>query len=68
MQNTSVVLVIEDDGKGFDTGSINSSQPNHGIGLISIRERVEAFGGTLTIDSSKSSGTEIIVEIPCRKV
>jgi len=65
-QKEAIVLVIEDDGSGFsqdDEGEISNS----GIGLISIKERVIAFNGTFTINSSPDFGTEIIIEIPCRK-
>lgn len=67
-QNRAVVLVIEDDGQGFDTVLNNKEEQKPGIGLISINERVQAFDGTFTINSSPSFGTEIIIEIPCRKI
>lgn len=66
-QDCSIVLVIEDDGVGFDTGAQDKKEKDSGIGLISIRERVHAFNGTFTINSETGQGTEIIVEIPCRK-
>jgi len=60
-------LVVDDDGVGFDTSILEQKDNEAGIGLISIRERVLSFDGTLTIDSAPGEGTEIIVEIPCRK-
>ncbi|MFK5854873.1 MAG: PAS domain S-box protein [Bacteroidota bacterium] len=65
-QDDLIILVIDDDGVGFD---INSPEwkSNKGIGLVSMRERVSAFGGTFSIDSQIGNGTEIIIEIPCRK-
>jgi len=59
----SIVLVIEDDGIGFLPGG--SVLKKQGIGLESIRKRVEAFGGTFTINSDEGQGVELIVEIPC---
>lgn len=66
-QDSSVVLVIEDDGIGFDTDTKEVDLNNTGIGLISMRERVLAFEGEFTINSKPGEGTEIIVEIPCQK-
>lgn len=47
---------IRDDGIG---GAVD------GFGLISLRDRVAAAGGTLTLESRSGSGTEIRVELPC---
>lgn len=65
-QDCSVVLVVEDDGVGFDPGSPERSGKKQGIGLISMKERVLSFDGNFTINSEPGKGTEIIVEIPCR--
>ncbi|MGD9030571.1 MAG: histidine kinase [Anaerolineae bacterium] len=48
----AVTLTISDDGRGFDTGS-----PRGGLGLRSMRERAEALGGTLIIESALEQGT-----------
>ena len=64
-QEDIVVLVIDDDGKGFDLKTYDN-QMNKGIGLISMKERVMSFGGTISIDSQLNDGTEIIVEIPIK--
>lgn len=62
-QDEIIVLVIDDDGIGFDLN--NWDQPGaKGIGIISIRERVNAFEGSISIDSQPGKGTEIIIEIP----
>ena len=47
---------IRDDGIG---GAVD------GFGLLSLRDRVAAAGGTLTITSPPGSGTEIRAELPC---
>ena len=54
-----VRVVIEDDGKGFNKGSIS-----RGVGIFSMEERTKAVGGTLSIYSDKEKGTKIILEIP----
>ncbi len=62
-----IVLVVEDDGQGFDTALLYQKEGEGGLGLISMQERVSAFDGDLVINSKKGTGTEIVVEIPCRK-
>jgi PAS domain S-box-containing protein len=66
-QDCCVALVIEDDGVGFDTKNLVKKSKNAGLGLMSIRERVLAFDGNFTIISEPGQGTEIVIEIPCRK-
>ena len=57
---SSVTLTITDDGKGFDV----NGQPNAGLGLISMRERVESAGGVLEIHATPASGTRLSVTVP----
>jgi signal transduction histidine kinase len=53
-------LSIADDGVGFDaTAALNS-----GLGLVSMRERVEAAGGTLRIDTNPAEGTRLHIAVP----
>ncbi len=52
---------IADDGRGFDP-----SRPRAGFGLVSMRERAEAAGGTFTVTSAPGRGTRIEVSFPCR--
>src|SRR5262245_43603208 len=59
---SSVALTITDDGKGFDVERV----PNAGLGLMSMRERVEAVGGTLEIQSAPTQGTRLRVTVPTR--
>jgi signal transduction histidine kinase len=59
---SSLTLTITDDGKGFDV----DGAPNGGLGLISMRERVEAIAGALEIQASRSSGTRLRVSVPMR--
>jgi len=56
-----LILVIEDDGLGFDQKLARSQG---GMGLASISERVENIKGSLTILSESGSGTKIIVRVP----
>jgi signal transduction histidine kinase len=61
----SVLLAVADDGKGFETGAIAPlTTSTGGFGLFSIRERIEARGGTLDIVTRASQGTEVTVHLP----
>jgi PAS domain S-box-containing protein len=55
-----LVLTLRDDGHGFDPSGINRT----GIGLISMRERIQQFGGDFSLTSTPGVGTQIILFIP----
>jgi len=63
-RDTAVILIIEDDGVGFDVESIfNSSQ---GLGLTGMRERIALIGGSLDIESAPGQGTTIFARAPIK--
>jgi len=53
-------LSIEDDGVGFDV----RDGFGKGLGLISMRERLDAFDGTVDIQSAPGKGTRVLVHVP----
>jgi two-component system, NarL family, sensor histidine kinase DegS len=55
-----VILVIKDDGKGFD---VNIKKENS-FGLIGMKERVDLLEGEMTIDSKIGAGTVIMIRVP----
>jgi signal transduction histidine kinase len=55
-----LTLVTIDDGVGFDVDAAWGK----GLGLVSIAERLEAFGGTLKIRSTPGAGTRVDVMVP----
>jgi PAS domain S-box-containing protein len=57
-----ITLNIEDDGYGF-----NTNDSYDGLGLMSMKNRVEALNGTIEIDSKKKKGTHILIEIANKK-
>ena len=57
---TQVGLTIVDDGIGFDVDAAWGD----GIGLISMRERVDAIGGTFEIRSEAGAGTRLEIGVP----
>jgi signal transduction histidine kinase len=59
-QGGQVQASVRDDGVGFDI----SAQPGSAHGLVGMRFRVEAEGGTLTLQSTPGKGTLIQVSLP----
>jgi signal transduction histidine kinase len=59
-KGSSVVVIVEDDGKGFDA----AAGPSDGLGLLGMRERLALVGGTLRIETAADSGTTIAAEVP----
>jgi len=55
---------IRDDGAGFDAQAVQASTGRKGLGLIAMRERLSAIGGTLWIESSQRRGTELLIRLP----
>jgi signal transduction histidine kinase len=51
-------LGIVDDGDGFD-----EDEPPSGFGLVTMRDRAEALGGKLRIDSRRGAGTKVELEL-----
>ncbi|MHC5210632.1 MAG: sensor histidine kinase [Planctomycetota bacterium] len=60
-----VELIIRDDGAGFDPDERASTAADlSGFGLLGIRERAGALGGTVDVRSAQGAGTEIRVWMP----
>ncbi len=62
-----IVLELKDDGIGFDAKRVASQQgysESKGLGLVSMRERVENSGGWFTLTSGENSGTAIVCSWP----
>ena len=53
----NVLLSVSDDGVG-------GADPAGGSGLIGLKDRVEAAGGTLAVESPPGGGTRLTVELP----
>ncbi len=56
-----VAITIEDNGKGFNTNSIND---NAGVGLKSMMSRIAFLKGTIDFDSKPGRGTLVAIHIP----
>jgi PAS domain S-box-containing protein len=58
-----VIVVIEDDGIGFDADVARFAQQGH-LGLVGMQERAEMLRGSLVIESIPGAGTTVVVEVP----
>jgi signal transduction histidine kinase len=58
----SVSLIVEDDGRGFDTAEAFAYGAKQ-LGLIGMRERAALLGGTLDVESP-GRGTTVVARIP----
>ncbi|MCH7718000.1 MAG: GAF domain-containing sensor histidine kinase [Chloroflexi bacterium] len=60
--NGAFRMTIADDGVGFDP-----ARPGGGQGLHNMRERVDALGGRLQVESSDGQGARLTIELPLAK-
>jgi signal transduction histidine kinase len=58
-----LVLIVEDDGVGMN----RSSTGEDGIGILSLKGRVNTVKGTINFEPSPNSGTLVTVRIPLAK-
>lgn len=57
-----VVVTVRDNGVGF------GDRPLHeGLGLMGLRERLAAFGGSLWIESQRGRGTTLTLSVPIKR-
>ena len=60
VRNKKLVVIVEDDGIGFDPESVSTGEH---LGLFGMRERAEMIDGNLVIESAHGKGTTIMVEV-----
>ena len=66
-RRNEIVLIIEDDGNGFEPGdSVPIRDSGKGLGLVGMRERAALIGGTLEIESAPGKGTTIFARVPIK--
>lgn len=62
-----VEVLVQDDGLGFDGVPLSRDGLPH-FGLATMRERAEAVGGTLEVESAAGRGTRIRVRLPAASI
>jgi PAS domain S-box-containing protein len=60
-QNHTLVITVSDNGKGFNTKSVDYLAK--GSGLLSIRNRISLFNGTCDIRSAVGNGTNVVISL-----
>jgi signal transduction histidine kinase len=60
----TVLLTVEDDGRGFTPDLTADGSHPRGLGLLGIEERILEFRGTLTLEAEPGKGTRLTVELP----
>ncbi len=64
-QQNNVQVMVEDDGKGFDTEYLSYKATTEGrLGVVGMQERAALVKGTLNIESTPGAGTTVFVRIP----
>ena len=65
-EEESIIVLVEDDGKGFDVENldVSSRNDNSGFGLSMMKERVYLLSGEIDITSRENDGTKIKVKVP----
>lgn len=58
------VLIIEDDGIGFDRTEKPTAAHDKGVGLLGMQERAAFLGGTVEIETAPGKGTTVFVQVP----
>ncbi|QMW01736.1 sensor histidine kinase [Spirosoma foliorum] len=58
-----LILVVQDDGVGFDTQQPVGQNPLGGNGLKNMHTRAQKLGGTLSIQSTRGGGTTLTLQI-----
>src|SRR5262249_41504188 len=61
--NGAVELRVVDQGVGFDPGQ---ARGGHGLGLVSMEERVKLLHGSFVLTTRPGAGTELRAQIPLR--
>jgi signal transduction histidine kinase len=57
-------MIISDDGIGFDLLALKTESGRKSWGLLNIRERAEAIGGDIQIETQPGQGTRVMVDVP----
>lgn len=61
-KSRGISLIIEDDGKGFDSAQILNDKRT--LGLLAMEERIKILGGSYTLWSEKNRGTRVSFTVP----
>jgi signal transduction histidine kinase len=58
-------MTIDDDGDGIEQHILRfGASSTRGLGVIGMRERVQALGGAFALESRRGGGTRVFVRLP----
>ncbi len=60
----SLLVTVDDDGKGLDPERAPGTDDRRGVGLLGVRERVSRLGGTFRLETHAGKGTRLTIELP----
>jgi signal transduction histidine kinase len=63
-QNDKIIVIVDDQGRGFDSSIIDSTVVKDCFGLMSLRERARYIGGDLLIESAPEKGSKFTLLVP----
>jgi signal transduction histidine kinase len=63
----TLVVVVEDNGVGFDPAGVLEQREERRVGLLGMRERAALVGGTLEIESQPGHGTRVRLVVPVKE-
>ncbi|HKR15478.1 MAG TPA: PAS domain S-box protein [Pyrinomonadaceae bacterium] len=63
-RDSHLVLIVEDDGNGFDPDVVDAKTDGKRMGLLNMRERAAFLRGTVEIESQRGEGTTVFVRVP----
>ena len=59
-----LIIEVQDEGRGFDPLAMEAKSENGHFGLFSVKERMQAMGGRLDVDSRPGEGATITMRLP----
>ncbi|PJF31809.1 MAG: hypothetical protein CUN51_02375 [Candidatus Thermofonsia Clade 1 bacterium] len=66
-QGRHVLVEVQDYGKGFDVAAVSGNYESRGsLGMVNMRERAQAIGAQLRLESAPNRGTKISLLLPTR--
>ncbi len=60
----AVLLIVEDDGIGFEPEDLRRKDPRERLGLAGMHERAGLIGGVVSIESTLGKGTTLYLRLP----
>ena len=63
-RDRSIVVMVEDNGQGFDRGELHVERDGSRMGLVGMMERTQLLGGRFEVHSRVGGGTHIEAELP----